>query len=63
MARLRLILETSCQHLVLLDMAKRRAPTPSRLAMFDNIGRQINEYGSMTSAQIGLCQATITSTA
>ncbi|WP_316174726.1 MULTISPECIES: hypothetical protein [unclassified Bradyrhizobium] len=54
-------LTTSAKHAMLLDMAKRRAPRQSRLRMLDTIGRQLDEYGTMTSAQLQLCHTTLTS--
>lgn len=53
---------SSTKHELLISMAIRRAQTPGRKAMLETIGRQLETYGTMTSAQLGLAHATLTST-
>lgn len=62
MKKPQITMPTSSRHELLISMAIRRAQTPSRRAMLETIGRQIETYGTMTSAQLGLAHATLTST-
>ncbi|WP_316205263.1 hypothetical protein [Bradyrhizobium sp. SZCCHNS3004] len=52
---------TSQKHALLLDMALRRAPTPSRKAMLERFAQQLSLYGNLTPAMISTCQLTISS--
>ncbi|MGJ4888990.1 hypothetical protein ACQR1Y_12390 [Bradyrhizobium sp. HKCCYLRH3099] len=54
-------LPTSQKHALLLDMAIRRSPTQSRTDMLLRFGDQLAQYGNLTSGQLGLCHATLTS--
>ncbi|MGJ4928596.1 hypothetical protein ACQR1I_14275 [Bradyrhizobium sp. HKCCYLS2038] len=54
-------LPTSQMHALLIDTAKRRAPTQSRLDMLLRFERQLYVYGNLTPAMISTCQMTISS--